>query len=238
MDYVISLDRFSGPLDLLLHLVKQSDIDICDIEIEKITKQYLNYIHKSLELELNIASEYLVMAAELIEMKSKILLPIQNDESEEIEDLKQNLIDRLTEYENYKNITPVLREFEESRREYFTKNPSFIENSNVTIEEDKVSIDELVLAFQKFLNKKELDKPLETKITKKEYSISKRCNEIKDVIKKKGKVAFTELFDVFEKDYVIITFLSILNLVKTKELAIWQDNNFENIFISNGEVNL
>jgi len=95
MDYCFTIDEFSGPLDLLLHLIKQSNIDIYDIKIEEITKQYLDYIHKMEEMNLNIASSYLVMAAELIEMKASMLLPkpeISEDELEE--DPKEKLINR------------------------------------------------------------------------------------------------------------------------------------------------
>ena len=105
MDYSIKIDAFEGPLDLLLHLIKKTNIDIYDINIEEITKQYLDYINKMEELNIDIASSYLVMAAELIELKSKLLLPNQNnEENEEEENTKENLIQRLLIYEKYKDI--------------------------------------------------------------------------------------------------------------------------------------
>ena len=123
MDYIIELDKFSGPLDLLLHLIKESNIDIFDINIKDITEQYLEYINKIESMNLNVASEYLVMAAELIEMKSRILLPrnedIESDDYEE--DPREELIRRLIEYKNYKEITPELKELELKREEYYTK---------------------------------------------------------------------------------------------------------------------
>ena len=127
MDYCFTIDKFSGPLDLLLHLIKQSNIDIYDIKIEEITNQYLDYIKKMEELNLNIASSYLVMAAELIEMKASMLLPkpeIAEDEYEE--DPKERLIKRLIEYQNYKEITTKFHELELDRQQYYTKQSSDI----------------------------------------------------------------------------------------------------------------
>ena len=109
MDYSIKIDAFEGPLDLLLHLIKKSNIDIYDINIEEITKQYLDYINKMEELNIDVASSYLVMAAELIELKSKLLLPNQNnEENEEEENTKENLIQRLLNYEKYKDIAEAM----------------------------------------------------------------------------------------------------------------------------------
>ena len=132
MDYCFTIDKFSGPLDLLLHLIKQSNIDIYDIKIEEITNQYLDYIKKMEELNLNIASSYLVMAAELIEMKASMLLPkpeIAEDEYEE--DPKERLIKRLIEYQNYKEITTKFHELELDRQQYYTKQSSDISEYEV-----------------------------------------------------------------------------------------------------------
>ena len=124
MKYEININEFQGPLDLLLHLIKQSNISINEISIDEITKQYLDYIQKMEELNLDIASEYLVMAAELIEIKSSSLLPksdIENDEFEE--DPKEKLINRLLEYEQYKKMTSTFKELEEYRQEIYTREP-------------------------------------------------------------------------------------------------------------------
>ena len=122
MDYKIMIDEFEGPMDLLLHLIKKDNIDIIDISIEKITKQYLDYIEEMENLNLDIASEYLIIAAELLEIKSSKLLPKQeNDEVEE--DLEANFINRLIEYKQYKEITQQFKELEENRKEVYTKIP-------------------------------------------------------------------------------------------------------------------
>ena len=113
MEYSVKINEFEGPLDLLLHLIKESNIKIEDIKIDEITKQYLDYINKMEEMNLDIASEYLVMAAELIEMKSNNLLPKKEEkELVEEEDPKEELIRRLLEYESYKKMTEVFREYE------------------------------------------------------------------------------------------------------------------------------
>ena len=233
--YKVSLKSFEGPLDLLLHLIKKNDLDIFDIDIDEITKQYLEYINLMEKLNLDIASEYLIMAAELMEIKANSLLPkeknIQDDDYEE--DPKEQLINRLIEYEQYKNITGTFKELETIRQEVYTRNTDELINYKETEDNNDYgfNIDDLVKAFKDFLKKKELDKPLNTKVTKKDYSISKRCSEIKNIINIKKKVSFYELFDILNKDYIVITFLSILSLTKNGDIILKQQNNFKNIMI-------
>ena len=235
MEYKIICSDFEGPMDLLLHLIKESNIDICDISIEDITKQYLEYINKMEEMNLNVASEYLVMAAELIEIKSTYLLPKkETEESDEYEENpRDELIRRLLEYEKYKNITEVLKECENQRSEIYTKEPSNMDE--FTIKNDKIeetfSIEDLMKAFSLVLQRKEFEKPLNTKITNKEYSVNERSNEIKTILKNRKKVEFSELFEIYTKDYLVVTFLSILDLAKKQELIIIQDNNFNKIYL-------
>ena len=233
MKYEININEFQGPLDLLLHLIKQSNISINEISIDEITKQYLDYIKKMEELNLDIASEYLVMAAELIEIKSSSLLPkadVEDDEFEE--DPKEKLINRLLEYEQYKNMTDTFKELESFRQEIYTREPDNLLDYKDNEEVDLgVNLNDLLQALSKFLEQKELDKPLNTKITNKEYSVSIRSNEIRNILKKKKKINFTELFEVYTKEYVVITFLSILAMSRKQEIEIEQENNFKNIII-------
>lgn len=230
------ISEFEGPLDLLLHLIKESSIEIFDIEIEKVAEQYMEYIHCMETLNLNIASEYLTMAAELIEMKSNSLLPKRNTELEDDyeEDPRERLIERLLEYQRYKEVTPKLQELEEQRHEYFSKNPEslkeYVDISYENVELD-IQLEDLLEAFKKMLERKELEKPLQTKITKKEYSVSARSNEIRQLLTKKKRIEFRELFSIITKDYVIVTFLSILDLARKQELCITQDHNFNQIVL-------
>ena len=149
MNFVIN--DFEGPLDLLLHLIKESKMDIMNIEIEKITDQYMSFLEEQEKLNLEIASEYLVLASELLEIKSRLLLPREKlEESEEEIDPREELVNKLIEYQTYKEITKVLQEKESIRSEIYTKIP---ENINNYISEDikitaDVSLDDLVEAFK------------------------------------------------------------------------------------------
>lgn len=238
MEYTVTIDAFEGPLDLLLHLIKESNINIWDIQIDEITKQYLDYINAMEKMNLNIASEYLTMAAELIEIKSSSLLPKKEmPEDEYEEDKRENLINRLIEYEQFKNMTSVFKEMENARSEIYTRSPSDLEEyqDEIKYDEKVLDLDVLINAFNNFLNRQELDKPLNTKIASREYSVDKRNVEIKGILKKKKRVEFFELFDKLEKDYIVVTFLSILDLAKKQELEIVQDKNFNNIILIDKE---
>ena len=233
MNYNIKLDEFEGPLDLLLHLIKQDNIDIYDISIDRITKQYLDYIEKMEELNINVAASYLVMAAELMEIKSNSLLPHNKETNEEEEELtKESLIDKLVEYKKYKEITKDLKELELNRLNYYIKAPENIRH----YVDDKYnnsgnSVDDLIQAFQKYLERYELQKPLTAKVTNKEYSVKDRKNSIRNILKNKKRVEFSELFSEYNKGYIVVTFLSVLEMAKEDEVTITQENNFDNIFI-------
>lgn len=238
MEYKFTINDFEGPLDLLLHLIKKSNINIFDINIVDITEQYLNFINSKENLNLNIASEYLIMATELMEIKSRTLLPNKekNNEIEEI-DPKENLINKLIEYNKYKGIIPQLQELKIERNKIYTRNPeNFDELKNEIITNESSDLQLLIDAFNKFINTKKLNQPLNTTIAKKEYSIAKRNIEIKNILKIKKNINFLELFDIITKEYVVITFLSILDLAKKNEIIIEQDKNFNNILLKDIEV--
>lgn len=225
---------FEGPLDLLLHLIKKSKMEIFDIEISKITEEYINYINSMAELNLDIASEYLVMAAELIEMKSKKLLPVKEEKEDEEEiNPEEELKRRLIEYKKYKESTEVFRNLEEKRSNYFTKSPENIKNYSLEkLENDgNVSLFDLLDAFQKLLERREASKPRNTKIARKEMSVKERVIKIRDILKTRKTVNFVELFDDFSKPYVVVTFLSVLEMVKGREINIKQDSNFSEIYL-------
>ena len=230
------INDFEGPLDLLLHLIKTSKMSIYDIKIEEITKQYVDFINKMKEMNLDVASEYLVMASELIEMKSKMLLP-KTDEDEEEEDPREELVNRLIEYQKYKDMVETFRNLETERKEIYTKEPiNYKELNDEYISNDgSVSVDDLVKALSKFLMRKEAEKPISTKITKKEISVSDRTRDIRTILNKKKKVSFFDLFEIKTKEYVVVTFLSILEMAKLGEIEIIQENNFNNIVISKKE---
>lgn len=229
----LKISDFEGPLDLLLHLIKESKVDIFDINIVEITDKYLEFIHKMESMNLDIASEYLVMASELIELKSRLLLPKEKieEDTEEI-DPKEELINRLVEYQKYKDMRETFRELENIRSEIYTKSP---ENINLYLDDEykvdtDITLDDLVNAFQKFMERKELDKPLSTKVTNKGVTVSERRKDIKRILKDKKKVKFFDLFTVFTKEYIVVTFMTVLEMAKEHELVIKQENNFEDIY--------
>ncbi len=232
MNIEIKINEFEGPLDLLLHLIKESKMDILDLKIEVITDQYLDYINKMEEMNLDIASSYLVMAAELMEIKSKMLLPRHEEEEEEEENPKEQLVNRLIEYQKYKDLTTEFKELEEERHQIFTKAPenikNYLENAKV-VNNSEVTLDDLIDAFKKFLDRQKEKQPLITKVTKKEMSVEERRVSIKKVLKERKKINFLELFDVFNKEYVIVTFLAILEMARLNELLITQEKNFGDI---------
>ena len=236
MDYSIKIDEFEGPLDLLLHLIKEDNIDIYDISIDKITKDYLDYINRMEELNINVASSYLVMASELMEIKSKSLLPSNKKEenvADEEEVSRERLISKLIEYKKYKEITNSFKELESLRKEIYIKSPENIKNyidEKITNDND-ISVNDLIKAFSLFLERKNLEKPLNTKITNKEYSVKERKSSIRNILKERKKIEFTELFNEYNKSFIVVTFLSILEMTKDNEIDLKQEDNFSKIYI-------
>ena len=231
----IKINDFDGPLDLLWHLIKAHKMDIYDINIEKITKEYLSFINEHKELTIDGASEYLIMASELIHLKSKLLLN-NNDEEEDAEyeiNTEDDLRNRLIEYEKLKAAADRLVELEDKRKEVLTKLPSNLSeyaDKSVKLSSD-ITLDDLLKAFEGYLNRKKLDEPVNKAVTKRELSVEDRCLSIKSYLHNRGKVNFLDLFDEVDKPYVIVTFLGILNLVKSREAVISQEYNFGDIYI-------
>lgn len=231
MDY-ITIDNFEGPLDLLLHLVKESNVDIFDISIVEITDKYLEYIKKEESLNINISSSYLVMAAELMYLKSKSLLPSLNKEEDSVEEItRENLINKLLEYKKYKELTPKFKELEEERKKIYIKGPEKISDYTENNYDREASIEDLLDAFKKFLERKDIEKPLETTITSREYSVKERKSGIRNILKIRKKAYLDELFEEYNKPYIVVTFLSILEMVKEKDVIIKQNKNFDKILV-------
>lgn len=235
---------FEGPLDLLLHLIKTLEIDIYDIPMHEITDQYLLYIHTMKELELDIASEYLVMAATLLAIKSKMLLPKYEpeDEVDEFEenyeeDPRDELVARLIEYRKYKEASLELKEKEKERSLLFTKPPSDLSefSSNIPISENekKVTLYDMLGAYHKLMRRQRLQKPIFTRVTRDEISIEKRIEEVYEVlINKNTWINFFELFPYPDKMHIVTTFLSILELMKRNQIIISQEDNFDKLLVA------
>ncbi|WP_144549701.1 segregation/condensation protein A [Peribacillus simplex] len=244
MGYNIKIDAFEGPMDLLLHLINRLEIDIYDIPMADITDQYLSYIHTMQHLELDVASEYLVMAATLLAIKSKTLLPkhedeLMIDEDGEIfeEDPRDELVEKLLEYKKYKNAAEEFKGMEEERSLIFTKPPSdlsvYVKEAESDKQELNISLYDMLGALQKLLRRQKIQKPLYTKVTKQEISIEKRMDEIMIELQSiKGKKSFFELFSLPVKEHIVITFMAVLELMKLNEIIVEQKDNFSDIMIA------
>ena len=238
MSYEVVIDDFQGPLDLLLHLIKEKEMDLETLEVSVITNQYLAYIDQMAANQLEAMSEYLVMAAQLIEMKSKMLLPNEKVELEDDyqEDPREQLIRRLIEYKKYKDILDDVRECYEYRQTLHTKAPALMDDYVVDTSElipDHLEVYDLIKAMQKMFQRKVLHAPLESRIARVEISIEERSDQIRQYFKlhKNQRIRFEELFEQPTRTFFVVTFLSILVLVNTNELIIEQDGNFENIYL-------
>ena len=231
----LCINDFEGPLDLLLHLVKTSKMDIYEIDTKYIIDKYLEFIDSIDKKDLDDASEYLVMAAELIHLKSKLLLNIQDNDKSEGEytiNSEEDLKNKLIEYERYQNVTETFKELEEKRSEFFTKLP---ENLNDYKEKEKIEeeldvnlLKEALIELQKRMN---YQKPVNTRITKKEISVEERKEYIRNCLDKENQVVFSDLFTEFSKEVIVATFLSILDMCKNKEITLFQEDNFGDILI-------
>lgn len=233
----LCINDFEGPLDLLLHLVKTAKMDIYEIDTKYIIDKYLEFIKSIPNDDLDDASEYLVMASELIHLKSRLLLNLKdestNDEDEYSINSEEDLKNKLIEYEKYQNITSVFKELEEKRNEFFTKLP---ENLSEYAEKKEVLdgnmdaelLKEALIELQKRMN---YQKPINTKITRKEISVEERKEYIREYLTRRKNVKFTDLFEEYTKDLVVATFLSILDMCKQKEITLKQDSNFSEIYI-------
>lgn len=234
MDYNFKLDDFYGPLDLLLHLIKEAKMDILNIDIAVLTDQYMAMIEKEDSKDLVKLSDYLVMASELAYLKSKSLLPtMEKEEEEEYQEAKEDLVNRLLEYQKYKEVTGTLKILSLKRQEVFSKIPSNLSEFKKSKPEfdNEVTLEDLLKAFERFLKRKQEERPIATKVTKKEISLEERTRSIKNKLKEKHKLEFFELFDDISKPYVVVTFLSILEMAKKEEILITQENNFDNIYV-------
>src|SRR5690625_1081857 len=239
--YQVSLDVFEGPLDLLLHLINQLEIDIYDIPVAEITEQYMEYIQTMQHLELNIASEYLVMAATLLEIKSKMLLPAQEnteDFDEYEEDPREELMERLIEYRKYKEAAEDLKDKERDDNQIFTRPPVIFKDldTKVPIVEGDLSIYDMLGALNKMFKRKQWNEPQDSRITRIEIPIEQRMEEVIAVVKaSKTGIAFDQLFSYRSRSHIVITFIALLELMKNNEIYCKQANHFEPLYVFHGK---
>ncbi|MBG9793592.1 segregation and condensation protein A [Paenibacillus dendritiformis] len=246
MSVTYKLELFEGPLDLLLHLIDQAEIAIQDISISEITDQYMDYLHSMKELELDITSEFLVMAATLLAMKSQQLLPkppvmewdddLMDYEEEEL-DPRAELIRKLVEYRKYKGIAEHLRGKESERSLLFTKEPEDLTPfmpSKPSNPVEGLHVSDLIAAFQKALRKASRRTMVAT-IHRDEISVKDRIRDIVTVLRpvgRGGKLMFSKLLsEQLTRHEVVVTFLAVLELMKMKQIRCFQDRVFDEIVI-------
>ncbi|EMA6341408.1 segregation/condensation protein A [Bacillus cytotoxicus] len=241
MQYNFKVEAFEGPLDLLLHLIHRYEIDIYNIPVAEITEQYLSYIHTMKELQLDVASEYLVMAATLLQIKSKMLLPKQEEDVHDngedfIDDPRQELMERLIEYKKYKQVATELKEREQERAKLYTRPPidftSFQQEEAANLPLD-VTLYDMLAAFQKMMRRKKSKRPVTTRITRQEIPIEQRMTDILQKLETLGgRQSFYDLFADEEREVMVVTFLAILELMKNQQIVIEQEQNFDEIFLT------
>lgn len=237
MEYQVTVDQFTGPLDLLLHLIKEHDMDLLDLDVAAVCDQYLAYIQTMDPSLLEAVSEYLVMAAWLIEMKSKLLLPKPEiDEEDDYEAERKRMIERLIEKNRINGILEAFEASYDKRQIMHSKIPSALEEYLPSGEEtipEGMEVYDLIKAMQRVMQRRALLQPLESKIARVEISIDERTEQIRSYfLRHKDKtVDFEDLFDEGDRYFAIVTFLSILVLVKNSELLITQSGNFEKIYL-------
>ncbi len=241
MNYKIKLELFEGPLDLLLYLVKKDHLNITDIPITQVTEQYMQYLEVMKFLDLNIAGEFLVMAATLMQIKSKMLLPVdENQVPQEEEDPRADLIRQLMEYEKFKEIAETLRQRETEQRELF-KRPKLDapkrENNPSDPEYFEASIFDLITAFSHAMQ--DAPKELFYKVIKDEFTIEEKIHHLLHQLLVSSTIKVSELFVAAKnKIEVIVTFLAVLELIRMKEVLLRQKEPFGDIEIIRNEANI
>lgn len=243
IQYLVKIADFEGPMDLLYQLIMKMEVDIYNISIADVANQYLLYVQEMRNMELDNASEYLVMAAKLLVLKSKRLLPYSelafddeellvadDDEEYALDDLVQQLL----EYRRFLTALPQLREFERRRSKLYEKEVSkFIEAYEHEEVQALFSPADLVQAFEKMLARRDLNEPLVRTFSRQGQSVSERMGEIIAKLKKETKsfVSLSALCQNHLRPLVVTTFLSILELLKKREISVWQDDYLSEIYI-------
>ena len=236
-DYKFKLDQFEGPLDLLLHLIKITKIDIRDIFLSDITEQYLEMMKNIDDVDVERASEFINMSATLLEIKSRHLLPVEVEETEE-EDPEQRLIRQIEEYKIFKEQGEVLAKIEDISRFYKAPDNSVGEFKYEL--PDKLSSDALIQAFTALMQKMTIKAEVvqEKKIVKDRFTVAQKISQIKDMLLTKKEFKFTDMFEEsYSKSEVINTFLALLELLKRQYITVVQNGLFDEIdIVRNDEV--
>ncbi|KAA9300919.1 MULTISPECIES: segregation/condensation protein A [Aerococcus] len=236
----LDLASFEGPLDLLLHLIKTLEVDIFDIPIVLVTEQYLAYLEDMKELELDLASEYLVMAASLIEIKSKMMLPQAKEEAEEEEDPRDDLVQQLLTYQQYQNISQLLEEKQEARQLEYPKAASDLSQWQVKLPLPEGAFDQedLLAALRKMMRRLKNQAPLERQVQAETYTVQEAMDDLLSACPEGRVVSFYQIIleGPLSRERIVTLFLAVLQLVKRAEISFAQRPGQADIEIRRNEV--
>ena len=242
MEFKVTIDQFEGPLDLMLHLIKENKLDLFDLDMNVLASQYIDYIQKMEEIHLEIASEYLEELASLVEYKSRKLLPRNDVEvtQDYEEDQRDKLVNRLLEYQRYKEASEFLKEEFDKRQKLYTRPQASIVSSwqsqPVLDSLEKQSPYDLLKAMNRVVSRMAILKPYQTKVTIKELSVKQRVEQVKQILEKQtDKISFEQLcLDCSNLHMVIVTFLSLLDLIHQRIITFTVDEK-ETIWVYKGD---
>ena len=246
MSYKVKLDIFEGPFDLLVYLIENAEMNIYDIQVSKITSQYIEYIDQMQALDVNVASEFMVLAAALIEIKSKMLLPRMKQESEgtALEDPRTELVQRILEYKRFKTAAELLENQEEKNQRIYEKPKEDL--TSYTNEPDEylnLDLNQFVKIFNLFLEKKKKLEEIKknySKVERQKITIESRIDYIKNLFrfKNKSRLNFKELLKPESNRYdIVLTFVSVLEMIRQKTIKVNQNVNFGEIILSVNDIN-
>jgi segregation and condensation protein A len=234
-DYKVKLEVFEGPLDLLLYLIKRDEIDIYDISIERITRQYLEYLQAFKELKIDIAGEFVVMAANLIYLKSRSLLPLDQqppEEDAEEDDPRWDLIRQLIEYKKFKEAAAQLHDRALEQERIFTRDGGSAAISGAPLPLHEVGIFQLIHAFQEVIKRVEAQEDLQ-EIFGERFSVSDKIEKILERVGDGAPVRFSELFgQIVSRVEIVVTFLALLELIRLNQVRAIQRKMFDEIEIA------
>ncbi len=237
-EYKVKLEVFEGPLDLLLYLIKKNEVDVHDIPIETITTQYMEYMDLMRMLDLNIAGEFIVMAATLMMIKSRMLLPAEertHEEDEEEDDPRWDLVRQLVEYKKFKDAALHLQGLEMYQENVFTRQDENLElGAQPDVALQDVSIFDLITAFNDALTK--VKKEELSEIFSERFTVGEKIDELLDEMRKRDSFSLTELFaGMASRHEVACTFLAVLELIRLKQIRARQKGPFGEILIVRAE---
>ncbi|TYQ15752.1 UNVERIFIED_CONTAM: condensin subunit ScpA [Acetivibrio alkalicellulosi] len=234
----IKIQNFEGPFDLLFHLIEKNKIDIYDIPMNEITDQYMDYLFKMQELDLEIASEFILMAATLLHIKSKLLLPSPKENKEEEVDPREELVLKLVEYKRYKKFSQILKEREEDYRKVFYKQPEDIDFKTEEDEPIELSYYEIKRIYVDLIERNEKKTNKNTgKMTQilqhEKVSLKSKIREVIKTLLNKTFFRFSDIFSLKTKSKleVVTGFLAVLELAKLKKINVIQNKNFSEIMV-------